>query len=66
MRIWINGKDEDAKGAPTLRELVAACGLKPETVVVEHNARIVRREEWPSVVLRENDRIEIVSFVGGG
>lgn len=66
MRVRINGKDEPISGAPNLAELIADRRLNPETIVVEHNLRIVRREEWPAVALRENDRIEIVSFVGGG
>jgi thiamine biosynthesis protein ThiS len=35
-------------------------------VVTEHNFRIVPMEDRESVVLGEDDILEIVSFVGGG
>ncbi|MFO7154969.1 MAG: sulfur carrier protein ThiS [Caldicoprobacter oshimai] len=34
--------------------------------MVEHNYRIVRSEEWQNIVLKENDNLEILKFVGGG
>jgi sulfur carrier protein len=50
----------------TLDALIAAKQLRPERIVVEHNFRIVSREDWPKVMLGDKDMIEIVSFVGGG
>jgi thiamine biosynthesis protein ThiS len=35
-------------------------------VVAEHNLRIVPIEERESVLLEEDDILEIISFVGGG
>ncbi len=66
MRIKINGQDEGIEKTSNLAELIANKKLSPEKIVVEHNFRIVPKEEWPEVVLRESDNIEIVSFVGGG
>ncbi|OPY85163.1 MAG: Sulfur carrier protein ThiS [Syntrophus sp. PtaU1.Bin208] len=67
MRVRINGREENLpEGLVSLQELVENRGLVPERVVVEVNLRILPREEWPTVRLREEDSIEIVSFVGGG
>jgi sulfur carrier protein len=67
MIVWINGTSETVSEGPrNLEDLVAARGIARERVVVEHNLRIVPREQWPHVLLQDNDRIEIVSFVGGG
>lgn len=67
MTIRINGKDEILpETALNLRELVIRMGLVPERVVIEHNFRVVPREDWPLICLRDKDHIEIVSFVGGG
>jgi thiamine biosynthesis protein ThiS len=30
------------------------------------NKEVVRRQVWDSTIIRENDRIEVVHFVGGG
>jgi sulfur carrier protein len=67
MRVRINGKEETLpEGLTTLQELVENRALVPERVVVEVNLQVVPREDWPKVNLREEDSLEIVSFVGGG
>lgn len=66
MNIKINGNDEIVEKKLNLAELITSKQLSPEKIVVEHNLRIVQREEWENIVLSHNDRIEIVSFVGGG
>lgn len=67
MKVRINGKEESLpERVKTLQELVENRGLAPERVVVEVNLDVILRESWPTVNLREEDSIEIVSFVGGG
>ncbi len=66
MVIKINGKNESVDKPVNLMGLISDKGLVPERIVIEHNFRIISKDEWPSIALQENDNIEIVSFVGGG
>jgi len=66
MILTINGKQEAIEKSVTLDALVAAKGLCPEKIVVEHNFRIISKEDWPKIALGDKDMIEIISFVGGG
>ncbi len=66
MIVKINGKDEAIEGGINILELVRFKNLIGENIVIEHNLRIVPKEEWPEVNLNENDTIEIVNFMGGG
>lgn len=67
MRVRINGREEALPDSvTTLQELVRDRGLVPEHIVIEVNLQVVFRDDWPTVSLRDEDRIEIVSFVGGG
>lgn len=69
MQLVINGQPRDlpALAAPvTLRDLLAALGIKEDRVAVEHNGSIVPRLAWPNTPVAEGDRFEIVQFVGGG
>ncbi len=66
MKIFFNGRETDAAGAGTIADLVRRKGLNPDRVVVEHNLAVVAREAWESAALAEGDRLEIVTFVGGG
>lgn len=66
MILTLNGKQESIEKSLSLDTLVAAKGLCPEKIVVEHNFKIVSKEDWPKILLKDQDMIEIVSFVGGG
>jgi sulfur carrier protein len=66
MFLRINGKQESIKDPLSLDALIAVKGLCPEKIVVEHNFCIISREDWPKITLKDQDMIEIVSFVGGG
>ncbi len=66
MLMKLNGNPEEVRMDSNLSELILAKGIRAENVVIEHNLRIVPQREWLNTPLRENDAIEIVSFVGGG
>ena len=66
VRVVINGETRRARRGITLRDLLGDLSLDPRAVVVEHNRRIVRRDDLSSAAVAEGDRIELVHFVGGG
>ena len=66
MKVRINGRQEEVGGALNIAELLAEKKLSCERVVVEHNMRIVPKDEMRSVLLSSDDSLEIVTFVGGG
>jgi sulfur carrier protein len=66
MEISVNGKPVTIEGAVSLAQFVQSRGFKPQTVVVEYNAEIVKTQMWEGIVLKPHDRLEIVTFVGGG
>ena len=66
MILTLNGKQESIEKPLSLDALIAAKQLCPEKIVVEHNFAIIAKEDWPKITLKDQDTIEIVSFVGGG
>ena len=66
MRIKLNGEPKGLGEGTTLLGLIEELSLAPERLAVELNHEVVRRADWPSAVLTEGDRVEIVHFVGGG
>jgi sulfur carrier protein len=46
--------------------LIALKGLNPDTVIVEYNHDLIKKGEWTDRALKEDDRLEILRFVGGG
>ena len=61
----VNGV-ETARTAGTLAEFLAAAGYDISRVAVEKNGIIVPRGKFESEVLNDNDKLEVVHFVGGG
>lgn len=69
LRIVLNGHPrlfESLPSASTLQQLVAELGLQSDRVAVELNGGIVSRSSWSEMSIKEDDRLEIVHFVGGG
>ena len=66
LQISLNGEPKEVGEGATLLALVEQLALAPERLAVELNREVVRRADWPAVVLSEGDRVEIVHFVGGG
>ncbi len=66
MKLEINGELRLVPASATVRELLENLSIKPDRIAVELNRRIVRRHEWDRIALKDNDKIEIVQFVGGG
>ena len=66
MQVQVNGESREVPSAVPLEGLLDMLQLKKDRVAVELNRKIVRREFWAQTVLQENDRLEIVHFVGGG
>ena len=66
LKIILNGKQEVLKEGTTVAELIVLKGLNPDTIVVEYNHELVKKENLAGTFLKENDRLEILRFVGGG
>ena len=66
MRVYINGESREVQGAPTLAELINQLDLPAARIAVELNREVVRRSDWGNTMVHEDDRIEVVHFVGGG
>lgn len=66
MKIKVNGQIETVKENITILDFVESKELNPENVVVEYNLNIVKSEQWSQTILKENDSLEVLSFVGGG
>ncbi len=61
----INGQKQN-QSALSLVEYLKAHNLKPEYIAVELNGKIVPKEAFATLVFKQDDKVEIVSFVGGG
>ena len=66
MRILINGESKEFDDGVSLSAVVELLELPAQRIAVELNREVVRRADWNTTVLENEDRLEIVHFVGGG
>lgn len=53
-------------GVASLQAVLVALNHNPNLVVVEHNGLITPRNQWQEPLVKNGDRLEIVTIVGGG
>lgn len=63
--MFVNGKKKEFEGY-LVNKMLEELGLNKEKVVIELNLEILPKEQYDKTTLREDDKIEIVAFVGGG
>lgn len=68
MELRVNGETIRVDAAPTVAELLAHRGVRPDTpgVAVAVNEQVVPRSEWNAHWLRDGDAVEIIHAVQGG
>lgn len=66
LNITVNGKKEKIEKDISLLRFLQQKGIDLDTVVVEYNYEVVKKEEWDGIILKENDNLEVLRFVGGG
>jgi sulfur carrier protein len=66
MTLEINGEAREISSVSNVQELLEFLGITGNRVAVELNRKIVRRGDWQSATISDQDKVEIVQFVGGG
>jgi thiamine biosynthesis protein ThiS len=66
MNLIINGEDRQFDSALTISALLERLGMKADRVAIELNRELVPRARWTATQLDDDDKLEIVHFVGGG
>jgi thiamine biosynthesis protein ThiS len=64
--IVVNGAESFVDRGATVAHLLDRLGIASGRVAVEINLTVIDREAFGTTHLQEGDRVEIVSFVGGG
>lgn len=66
MQIVLNGEAKDVAAGTRVAELIVSLGLANAAVAVEINKELVPKRLHAERELRESDRVEVVTLVGGG
>ncbi len=67
MKIIVNGEEKRLEKEVNILEILKIQDVKmPEMVSIELNGEIVDRDDFTNTIVKENDTIELLYFMGGG
>ena len=64
--LYVNGDSHTCDAGTLLPKLLEQLGLNPRLIAVEYNGEILHRQFWAETEIKPDDRLEVVTIVGGG
>ena len=65
-KIQLNGDPYKINAGDSLEKLLISLKIQKSKVAVEVNGNIVERKKYENLILNNDDKVEIVQFIGGG
>ena len=65
-KIQLNGDPYEINDRTNLNELLNKLKIQKNKVAIEVNGEIVQKDKYQNLILRKDDKVEIVHFIGGG
>ena len=65
-KIQLNGDPYEINNGTNLNELLNKLKIQKNKVAIEVNGEIIQKDNYQNLVLRKDDKVEIVHFIGGG
>ena len=66
IKIKVNGNAKLIKNNTKLSNLIKFLKIPVKKVAIELNQEIVDKKKLQKIILKKNDKIEVVHFIGGG
>jgi sulfur carrier protein len=64
--ITVNGDSLTCPDNLSLPLLLPSLGFNPHLIALEYNGDILHRQYWDTTIVKNGDRLEVVTIVGGG
>ena len=65
-KIQLNGKKVKIQRNLSIKDLIKKYRLKENKIAIELNGTILSKDRYKNKKVKNNDKIEIVQFIGGG
>ena len=66
IKIKVNGKFKSISDIYKISDLVKELRIPLKKVAIELNQEIIDKKKTSKIILKKNDKVEIVHFIGGG
>ena len=66
MNVKINGETHTFNDNITLENIIKNLNITISSIVAEVNGQVITKEKFSNTIIKDNDVIELIKFVGGG
>ena len=66
INIIINGQNKILDKNITIQQVLEQLSIDGRVMAAAVNMQIVKQDEWDKYKLKDNDKLELLDFVGGG
>lgn len=66
IKISVNGEEKTIPAPFTLTETLMNLNFQPRLIAIEYNGEILHRQYWDTTIVKPEDKLEVVTIVGGG
>ncbi|MDD2895610.1 MAG: sulfur carrier protein ThiS [Aliarcobacter sp.] len=66
MTLIINGETKEFSDSLTLQNIITDLQIENKVMAAAVNMNIVKKDDWNSFIPKNDDKIELLQFVGGG
>ena len=66
MTLIINGETKEFDDSSTLQDIITNLQIENKVMAAAVNMNIVKKDEWNTYIPQNDDKLELLQFVGGG
>ncbi len=66
MTLIINGETKEFDDSLTLQDIITNLQIENKVMAAAVNMNIVKKDEWSNFIPENDDKLELLQFVGGG
>ena len=66
MKLTINGENKNFDDTFSLQQIITDLKLEDKVMAAAVNMEIVKKDIWKDFIPKNDDKIELLQFVGGG
>jgi sulfur carrier protein len=66
IKFYLNGEVREVPERTDLSRMITLFSLPEKRVAIELNGDVIRRGQWSFTFIGDDDKVEVVHFVGGG
>ena len=66
MTLIINGEIKDFEDSLTLQDIITNLQIENKVMAAAVNMNIIKKDDWSKFTPENDDKIELLQFVGGG